>query len=133
MGNISLLVLEDVDVVRRHIVSILADLNIQQIVEANSAQDAVLAVEHHHPNVAILDVQVPGTEVYKTGLDVLRWIHQNHPETAVIMISNYDFPQYRHAAMTLGAQHFFDKSHEFQKLHDAVEALLLNRPSLGGR
>lgn len=127
MDTVSLLVLDDIDAVRRRILELLVDLNIDHFLEARSAQDAIQVITIHHPTEAILDIQVPGTPDLKNGIDVLRWICNNHPQTTVIMLSNHDHPRYRAACRALGAMHYFDKSSEFEQLHDAVQALLTSQ------
>jgi len=119
----AILILDDVDVVRSRILDMLKDLKVE-FLEANSAPSAAHAIEEFQPKVAILDIQVPGDDRLKNGMDVLRWAHVNYPKTAVIMITNFDLPQYRKVCTALGAAHFFDKSHEFDRLHDAVKELI---------
>lgn len=127
MGKTLILILEDVAVVRRHIIELLFGLKIDQFFEANSTHSAIQAFEQIRPQIAILDIQVPGTGTMRNGIDVLRWICKYHPETAVIMLTNNDQPIYRSTCLAIGAVYFFDKSSEFHKLHDAVELLLAGK------
>lgn len=124
MEQTSILILEDVAIVRSRIIELLFGLNVDQYLEADSTYSAVQVFETSYPKVAILDIQVPGTNGLKNGMDVLQWICKNHPQTAVIMLSNHDQPRYRSACLLMGATHFFDKSSDFEKLHDAVRVLL---------
>ena len=124
MGLTSILVLDDVDAVRSRILQSLCDLNVDIFLEADSAPSAVQAIAQYRPQVAILDIQVPGTDTIRNGMDVLRWAHIHYPETAVIILSNHNHPQYRKTCVLLGAVRFFDKSSEFEYLHDSVKALL---------
>lgn len=124
MGTTAILVLDDVDIVRSRILDMLIDLKVDDFLEARSAPSAAEVIEQYHPQVAILDIQVPGTTELKNGIDVLRWARINYPQTAVIMISNHDLPVYRRTCTALGAVYFFDKSSEFDQLHDAVKRLL---------
>jgi len=119
----SLLVLEDVPDVRNRILQLLEDLD-AEFLEAASAPSAAQAIEQHQPKVAILDIRVPGDTRLRNGIDVLHWAHLNYPRTAVIIVTNADHPQYRKTCTALGAAHFFDKSSEFEQLHDAVKELL---------
>jgi len=119
----SILVLDDVAVVRNRILQLLDGLDVQCF-EADSATSAAQAIEQYQPKVAILDIQVPGDAQLRNGVEVLRWARINYPKTAVIMITNFDLPHYRKACNALGAAYFFDKSHEFERIHDAVKELL---------
>lgn len=124
MGSTSILVLDDVDAVRSRILQLLSDLKVDIFLEADTAPGAVQSIVQNRPKVAILDIQVPGTPEIRNGMDVLRWAHANYPDTAIIILSNHNHPQYRKTCALLGAVHFFDKSGEFEQLHDAVKALL---------
>jgi len=60
----------------------------------------------------------------RKGTDVLQWICNHHPRTAVIMLPNNDQPLYRRVCLTIGVTHFFDKSSGFENLHHAGKTLL---------
>ena len=121
---VNVLVMDDANVVRERIVEMLGELQIGEILEADTTQTAASLIEKHQPRVAILDIQVPGTTELRNGIDVLKWIRNRYPSTAVIMISNFDIPRYRDTCNASGAAHFFDKSSEFEQLPCAVKHLL---------
>ena len=77
--------------------------------EARSIVDAPDA-----PDVLILDVRL-GEE---NGLTLLG----RHGQTAVIVFSAFDYPQYHHVALRSGAAGFVAKSVETRELIDAVRA-----------
>ena len=91
----NVLVMDDANVVRERIVEMLTELQIGEILEADTTQTAASLIEKHQPRVAILDIQVPGTTELRNGIDVLKWIRNCYPSTAVIMISNFDIPRSR--------------------------------------
>ena len=64
------------------------------------------------PDAVILDIRLPG----RSGIQVLKEIKAAHPETVVIMLTNYDFDQYRRQCLQLGADYFFNKTLEFEKV-----------------
>lgn len=121
---VNVLVMDDANVVRERIVEMLSEFQIGEILEADTTQTAASLIEKHQPRVAILDIQVPGTTELRNGIDVLKWIRNRYPSTAVIMISNFDIPRYRDTCNASGAAHFFDKSSEFEQLPYAVKHLL---------
>lgn len=71
-------------------------------------------------DVVILDIRMPG----RNGLDVLRDIKEGSPESKVIILTNYPYPQYRRRCMEEGADFFFDKSSEFEKVTEVLEKYL---------
>lgn len=70
------------------------------------------------PDVVILDINMPGG----SGIEVLHDIKQLSPSPRVIMLTNYSQPQYRRKCLDAGADHFFDKSTEFEKIRDVLVA-----------
>ncbi|GAI28344.1 unnamed protein product, partial [marine sediment metagenome] len=60
------------------------------------------------------------------GIKVLEAIKKNLQSPKVIIFTNYPYPQYRKRYMDAGADFFFDKSTEFEKLVDTVKYLVHN-------
>jgi two-component system, NarL family, response regulator NreC len=66
--------------------------------EAESADDAVQLVTARHPNVAVLDVRMPGG-----GIEATRRISELAPDVAVLVLSQYDDTAYLREALATGA------------------------------
>ncbi len=77
-------------------------------------EDAIKRIRQLNPDVVILDIKLYGG----SGIEVLRSIKQDRPETIVAMFSNYPYPEYKEKCMELGADYFFDKSKEFNLIPD---------------
>jgi hypothetical protein len=56
-------------------------------------------------------------------LEVLHDIKRNRPATIVIIFTNYPFPQYRQKYLEDGAEFFFDKTSELNRLRETLEHL----------
>jgi DNA-binding response OmpR family regulator len=67
----------------------------------------------------ILDIRMPGG----SGMDVLQAIKREKQAPMVIMLTNYPYPQYRKKCLGLGADYFFDKSTEFEKVTELFKQL----------
>ena len=78
----------------------------------NDGQAALDAFNKKLPDMAVLDIKMPGLD----GIDVLKDIKNNYQNIRVIMLTNYDFEQYRRQCMQLGADYFFNKTLEFEKV-----------------
>ena len=63
----------------------------------------------------ILDVRLPRGN----GVEVLQNIKKDRPNTKVIILTNY--PEYRGKCIELGADYFFDKLTEFEKVTEVVK------------
>ncbi len=85
--------------------------------QAQNASEAIAAFHQHKPEVAILDIQMPDG----SGIDVLAHIKKESPRTTVIMLTNYPLPPLRKCCLKTGADYFFDKSTEFEKVIDVLK------------
>jgi CheY-like chemotaxis protein len=74
--------------------------------------EAVQLINELSPSGVILDINLPD----KSGIEVLRYIKQNYPETLVIMCTNQGGSSYREGCFKLGANYFIDKSKDFEKI-----------------
>ncbi len=80
--------------------------------EADSAASAVRGILTTRPAFAVLDYRMPDG----TGVDVLRAVAGVARETVFIVLTNHVTEPVRAACTAAGAQHFLDKSSEFDRL-----------------
>ncbi len=97
---------------------------IEIIGEAANVRDAIKDIRKLKPDVAIVDILMPGGN----GIDTLKNIKKMKQAPVVIMITIYPYPQYRKKCMELGADYFFKKSTEFEKIIEVIEQLAENKP-----
>jgi len=98
-------------------------INIADLVvvgEAHNADEAVKAISELKPDVVILDIRLPGP----SGIEVLKDIRDKKLPIRVIMLTNYPYPQYRKKCEELGADYFFDKVTEIEKVTEVIEQLV---------
>ena len=59
-----------------------------------------------------------------TGFGVLREVARHASGApAVVVFTNYDLPEYRRMALSLGVRHFLDKAREYERLPGVLEEL----------
>jgi DNA-binding NarL/FixJ family response regulator len=58
-----------------------------------------------------------------TGIEVLETIKHERPETVVIMLTNYPLPQLQKKSADAGANYFFDKCCEFNRVVEVLKTL----------
>jgi len=97
---------------------------IEIVWQAHNAQDAIQSISEAKPDVAILDIRMPG----KSGIEVLKDIRDKKLPIRVIMLTNYPYPQYRKKCEELGADYFFDKVTEIEEISKVIEELAKNKP-----
>jgi DNA-binding NarL/FixJ family response regulator len=88
--------------------------------QAKNAHDAIEAIVKLKPDVAILDIRLPG----KSGIEVLKDIRDKKLPIRVIMLTNYPYPQYRKKCEELGADYFFDKVADIEKIVEVFKKLI---------
>jgi len=112
---------DDSAVFRERMIEILSELpGIEIIGQAQDGIEATNLIEKLNPDVVILDIRMPRGN----GIDALQNIKKNNPALIVIMITNYPYLQYRKKCMKAGADYFFDKSTEFEKVTEVLEKLI---------
>ncbi len=115
-----LFIADDSEILRVRLVDMLSEIEgIEIIGQAQNSLDAVELIEKLNPHVVILDIRMP----QENGIKVLKAIKKDNHHIKVIIFTNYPYPQYRKRCMDLGADFFFDKSTEFEKLVDTVKYL----------
>jgi len=108
---------DDSSEVRERIRMLLSELEkVEMIGEAENVQEAIENIRLQGPDVVILDIRMPGGN----GIDVLREIEKNDQVPIIIMLTNYPHQQYRKKCMDAGADFFFDKSKEFEKVVEVL-------------
>lgn len=117
---IRVLLADDHAVVRKGIREFL-EMNgtIQVIAEANNGDAAFEGVREHRPDVAVLDIQMPG----RSGIDVARAIRAEKLPVGILVLTAFDDPPYVKAVLTAGANGYVLKSAEAQDIVDAVHAV----------
>ena len=81
-------VADDVMLVREGIVRLLTDAGIEVVAEAHDGDGLVREVRRERPDVAIVDIRMPPTHTDE-GLVAAQAIRAEHPETAVLILSEY--------------------------------------------
>jgi DNA-binding NarL/FixJ family response regulator len=106
-------IVDDSPVVRERLATLLSDLpSVEIIGQAEIAFEAISATRRLKPDVMLLDISMPGG----SGIHVLEMVKKERPAPLVIMLTNFAHEQYRQKCLQLGADYFFDKSTEFEKV-----------------
>ena len=118
--KLGLVIVEDSDVVIKRLRNIVADIEkVNCLGVASNYEDAVKMITELRPKVVLLDINLTG----KNGIDVLREVKPKFPEMVVIMLTNFSGSYYRETCMQLGADHFLDKSSEFENIAEILKLM----------
>jgi two-component system, NarL family, response regulator DesR len=112
------LVLADDESLTRGAVGALLGLERDLVVvaEASTGDEAVACVRRHHPDVAVLDVEMPGRD----GAEVAQWVATNEPGTRCIVLTRHARPGVLRRALAAGAAGFVTKSAPASVLADVI-------------
>ncbi|MBI5305713.1 MAG: response regulator transcription factor [Chloroflexi bacterium] len=112
---------DDSAVIRQRLKRMLANVpGVQVIGEAGGVQEATVAIFKQKPDVVLLDIHL----FNGSGIDVLQNLKKVDPTLAVIILTDYPFPQYRQKCIEAGADFFFVKSTEFDRVVPALKQLM---------
>ena len=112
-------VVDDSAIVRERLITLLAEVpNVTIAGEAERPSEAIVGIQRQRPDIVVLDISMPGG----SGLQVLETVKKDKPAPMVIMLTNFDHPQYRQRCLQLGADHFLDKSSSFESVIDIVRS-----------
>jgi DNA-binding NarL/FixJ family response regulator len=98
----------------------IADLRV--IGESADPAEALLQIRERQPDAVILDIRLPGI----SGIELLKRIKWEQPGIQVIMLTNYAYPKYRDQSLAAGADYFFQKATEFDKIPDVLTNLSIS-------
>ena len=126
MGPVRILIVDDHELVRRGLRSILVTRPEWEICgEAADGSDAIEKARELKPDVVLLDITMP----HMNGLDAARIIRRDLPRAKVIILSQYEGSDMRARAFEAGAQGYITKSDASSQLLIAIDSLISNHNS----
>jgi DNA-binding NarL/FixJ family response regulator len=130
MSAINVLLADDQTIIRDGLRALLeACPDIRVIAEANNGRQAYDMVMEHHPDVVLMDIRMPEVD----GVDAIRLIKDNFPETIIIVLTTFDDDEYIINAMTCGASGYLLKDIGSEKLIEAIRDGVHGNIILSGR
>jgi DNA-binding NarL/FixJ family response regulator len=115
----TVLVVDDSATFRQRLIHLLNDRNFHPVLQARNFDEAVNWLQKTAVNLVTLDISMPG----KSGIELLKLIKSRYHNTKVWMISNHADERYRQVCMSTGADHFFDKSLDFEEIENRMNLI----------
>ena len=88
--------------------------------EAADGEEALQKIADLVPGIIFMDIKLPG----ENGLQITKKVKAKYPEIIVIMLTYYDLPEHREAALQCGANHFLSKGTSIQEVVELVQSLI---------
>ena len=119
-GTLGVLLVEDSSPVRDRIRSLIEEVGPVEILgEANSVVDALAQSKDLRPEVMILDLYLKDGNSFGVVTEVKR----SNPACIVIVLTSFATPETRTHCRGLGADYFFEKNQEFERVPELLAEL----------
>jgi len=121
---IRVLVADDHQVVRVGLRAIIeAEPDMEVIAEAADAAGAIASFRAHRPDVALLDLRMPGM----SGPHVIAAIRREHPDAQIVVVTTYDADEDVFRAVQAGARGFLLKDTFTEGILEAIRTVHAGR------
>src|SRR5215469_4467198 len=119
-GLIRLLTVDDHPLLRKGIAALVnAEPDMKVIAEASSGSEAVDMFRSHHPDVTIMDLQMPGM----SGLEAINRILSEFPNSRIIVLTTYSGDVQVAQAIRAGARGYILKGHVHRELLETIRVI----------
>jgi DNA-binding NarL/FixJ family response regulator len=124
LADITVLIADDHPLYRAGVRQVIEGCGTMEIVaEAGDGPSALKAIEERRPDLAVLDIRMPGM----TGLQVVREMHRRNLTTDVICLTMYDDEETFNEAMDLGVMGYVSKESAVDDVVAAIETVARGR------
>jgi two-component system, NarL family, response regulator DesR len=115
--SLRIMIAEDQTMVRQALVALLElEPDIGVVAEAASGDEALAMARKHQPDVAVLDIEMPGP----SGIEVARLLTESGFPGQIVIVTTFGRPGYLRAAMAAGASGFLLKDAPAAELAAAI-------------
>ena len=115
------MIAEDQTMVRQALVALLElEPDIHVVAEAGSGDEALAMAHKHQPDVAVLDIEMPGPG----GIEVARKLTASGFPGKIVIVTTFGRPGYLRAAMAAGASGFLLKDAPAAGLAEAIRRVV---------
>jgi two-component system response regulator NreC len=132
--TLRVVIADDHSVVRRGLRQLLeAEVGLEVVAEAGDVESAMRYVRGHHPDVLVLDLNMPGG----SSLDAIPEIRAQAPATQIVVLTMQDEPAYARQALSAGVLGYVLKDAADSELVEAIKRAAAGdtylNPRLGAR
>lgn len=117
---IRIVVAEDEHLIREALVSLLAlEDDIEVVAQAASGDEALAMARKHAPDVAVLDLQMPGL----SGVEVAEALGSEVPGCRCVIVTSHGLPGHLKQALAVGVKGFVPKTVSGAALADVIRTV----------
>jgi len=128
--SIQILITDDHQIFREGIMNLLSDLpQIVIVGQAENGQEAIEKAKNLKPDIVIMDLSLPVIN----GVDAIRILHKELPETRVLVLSMHDDKHYIKEALEAGAYGYLCKNCTYDQLIEGVNMVYQGKKYLSNK
>jgi DNA-binding NarL/FixJ family response regulator len=114
---IRVLLADDHSIVRAGLRRIIEDAgDLEVVAEADDGREAIRLVQEHSPDVAVVDISMPGLD----GLEVISQLQSIHSDIPILILTMHEEGQYVVRAIEAGAMGYITKQSAPEQLVNAI-------------
>ncbi|WP_152363431.1 response regulator transcription factor [Microlunatus speluncae] len=122
---ITVLLADDENLIRDAVAALLGlTEDLEVIAQAASGPEALAAAAKHRPDVAVLDLQMPGLD----GIETARRLATEQPGCGIVIVTSHGRPGYLKSALSAGVRGFVPKTTSAKTLAEVIRTV-----AAGGR
>jgi len=122
--TIKVLLAEDQAMIREALAALLSfEDDIEVVAQVGRGDEAIAAAKEHRPDVALLDIEMPGLD----GLSAAAELHRLFPEMRIVILTTFGRPGYLRRAMESGVSGFIVKDSPADKLAATIRQVIDGR------
>lgn len=117
---IRIMIVEDHHIVRKGFIALLQMVDgLEVVAETSSGSDALLLYREHQPDIALMDLRLPGMG----GVDAIKAIRGEFPAARIIVLTTFDGDEDIYRALQAGARGYLLKGMEADDLIAAIRSV----------
>ena len=118
--EVRVIIVDDHEIMREGLRDLLEEeTGIEVVALADNGRSALALAHQYQPDILIMDLKMPGM----TGLEALWQLHQEMPQTKVIILTMYEEEAFFLEALRAGASGYFLKGSHSSELVQAIHAV----------
>lgn len=119
-GQIRIMVVDDHPLLREGVCAVIeAQADLEIVAEAETGEQAIALYEQHHPDIVLMDLQMPGMG----GVAAIETLRRVHPMSRIIVLTTYAGDAQAVRALRAGAVGYLLKSSMRKELLETIRSV----------
>ena len=119
MNDLKILIADDHPILLKGLEALLREKGFSTLWTAGDGQEALEIIERYSPDLAILDIKMPG----KSGIEIARICRNQHPDTKIIFLSYHADSEFIELSKTLNIKGFIPKENSTMEIERCIRSV----------